>query len=365
MWFANDNSTDLKWQGYAVSKNITGPYEYVDSIHPLGYWSSDYGAFADYKTGKQYAIFAGGLNGSVSNNVIGEYNANASDLSEIIYIFNLTDSEGPTVVQTDQSYWALMSHKTGYTPNNVRAWRSNSLSGPWSQPAFIAPRNTRTWNSQSGNNWRINGTKQTTYLYLGDHWLTKSVWDSRLTWLPITIDEEKQKLTIDWYDVYHLDVVTGEWWPINGTAYYAIDAEVAGGAFKQEANFASNNTIVTGINGNDSTVTFSKVQGAGTKQWVSFYYQNIDDSNFGDDVGGHPDLSPNRTLARVSWVVVNNDSSSLQTLVQEDTVEGLILSTPLLLDLQKGDNSITIGGLWNGQNNMGGDMDRIVVYPPE
>jgi hypothetical protein len=37
--------------------------------------------------------------------------------------------------------------------------------------------------------------------------------------------------------------------------------------------FASNGTIATGINGNDSTITFD-VEGAGGVQWVSFYYQS-------------------------------------------------------------------------------------------
>lgn len=47
-------------------------------------------------------------------------------------------------------------------------------------------------------------------------------------------------------------------------------------------NFASNGVIVTGIYGNDSTVTFEGIEGTGKDQWVSFYYQNTDDMGFGD-----------------------------------------------------------------------------------
>lgn len=32
--------------------------------------------------------------------------------------------------------------------------------------------------------------------------------------------------------------------------------------------------ILTGIYGNDSTVTFENVEGSGKPQWVSFYYQS-------------------------------------------------------------------------------------------
>lgn len=56
----------------------------------------------------------------------------------------------------------------------------------------------------------------------------------------------------------------------------------------------------------------------------------------------------------------------MQTLYQRDTHKGIILSTPLQLTLSKGkNNKITIGGLWNGFDNKGADLDRIVVYPPE
>ena len=51
---------------------------------------------------------------------------------------------------------------------DVVAFRADSLSGPWSQPFMVAPHNTRTYNSQSGFSLKIEGSKKTTYLYLGD-----------------------------------------------------------------------------------------------------------------------------------------------------------------------------------------------------
>ena len=46
--------------------------------------------------------------------------------------------------------------------------RADNLEGPWSQPFFVAPAYTRTFSTQSGFSWRIDGTKQTTYLYMAD-----------------------------------------------------------------------------------------------------------------------------------------------------------------------------------------------------
>jgi hypothetical protein len=83
--------------------------------------------------------------------------------------------------------------------------------------------------------------------------------------------------------------------------------------------------------------------------------------------GGTPDrIGGSWQLRRISSVVVNGDPSSIQTLYQRDTHKGIILSTPLQLTLKKGKkNTITVGGLYNGFDHKGADLDRIVVYPSE
>jgi len=90
--------------------------------------------------------------------------------------------------------------------SDVVAFRADSLSGPWSQPFIVAPLNMRTFNSQSGFTLRIEGTKKTTHLYIGDQWDSNSVWDSRYIWLPVRTDESKKTLELEWHDVYDLNV---------------------------------------------------------------------------------------------------------------------------------------------------------------
>jgi hypothetical protein len=366
-WHADDAKYTRLLQGLAVSESIQGPYEFVNAIAPLGNWSQDFGIFTDYKDGRSYALYSNGDRKEGRDVYLTSYDDAKENLTEVIHRFDKFDLEAPTIIQTEKSYYALLSHKTGYRPNNVVAFRADSLSGPWSQPWIVAPLNTRTYNSQSGFSLRIKGTKQTTYLYVGDQWDSISLWESRYIWLPMTIDDRKKDLSVDWYDVYDLNIKTGEYNPIKGREYYAADATVNGDAFLQEANFASKGVIATGIYGNDSTVTFSGIEGTGKLQWVSFYYQNIDDMGFGDQPAGSPDrINGTWQLRRISSVVVNGDSGNVETLYQRDTHKGIILSTPLQLNLTKGrDNTITIGGLHNGQNIRGADIDKIVVYPPE
>ncbi|KAK0123398.1 hypothetical protein ONS96_010388 [Cadophora gregata f. sp. sojae] len=368
MWWHADNSTyGLLLQGLATSKTIGGPYTFVNATRPLGNWSQDFGIFTDYKDGRSYSLYSNGDRKEGRDVYLTSFNEDITDLDEVVHRFDKYDLEAPTIIQTEKSYYALMSHKTGYRPNNVVAFRADSLAGPWSQPFIVSPLNTRTYNSQSGFSLRIKGTKKTTYLYLGDQWDSNSLWESRYIWLPIEIDDRKKTLDVVWHDVYDLNVKTGEYKAIEGKTYYGKDATVAGNAFKQEANFASGGVIVTGIYGNDSSVTFEGIEGTGKPQWVSFYYQNTDDMGFGDQPGGTPDrIGGTWQLRRISSVVVNNDISTVHTLFQRDTHKGIILSTPLQLTLEKGrKNTITVRGLFNGFDYKGADLDRIVVYPPE
>ncbi|KAI8280339.1 hypothetical protein K4K56_012296 [Colletotrichum sp. SAR 10_98] len=315
-WHVDDSKYSLLLQGLATSDSIAGPYTFQKAISPLGNWSQDFGAFTDYKTGESYALYSNGDRPEGRDVYVSKFNRNLTDVEEVTFRFDKYDFEAPTILQTEKSYFALMSHKTGYRPNKltkkqgVVAMRADKLEGPWSQPFFVAPAYTRTFSTQSGFSWRIKGSKATTYLYMADQWDMLSLWESRNT-------------------------------------------------------FGSHNVIATGIYGNDSTITFD-VEGQGRDQWVSFYHQNIDDMGFGDQPFGQPDrINGTWQLRRISSVVVNGDESSVHTLYQKDTHKGIILSTPLLLPLQKGRNTIAVGGLYNGFDHKGADLDRIVVYPPE
>jgi hypothetical protein len=98
------------------------------------------------------------------------------------------------------------STNTYTSRKDVVAFRADSLAGPWSQPFFVSPAYTRTFSTQSGFSWTVNGTKQTTHLYMGDQWDSNSLWESRNVWLPLEVDEEKGSIEVLWHDIFDLDV---------------------------------------------------------------------------------------------------------------------------------------------------------------
>lgn len=117
-WHADDSKYTKLVQGFATADDIAGPYTFQNAIAPLGNWSQDFGAFTDYKTGKSYALYSNGDSKQGRDVYISQFNDNITDVEEVVFRFNKFDLEAPTIVQTDKSYYALMSHKTGYRPNS-------------------------------------------------------------------------------------------------------------------------------------------------------------------------------------------------------------------------------------------------------
>lgn len=81
---------------------------------------------------------------------------------------------------------------------------------------------------------------------------------------------------------------------------------------------------------------------------------------------GQPDrIGGTWQLRRISSVIVNEDADKIYKLYQRDTHKATILSTAVKLPLKRGKNTVKVGGLHNGTDYRGADLDRIIVYPPE
>lgn len=117
-WHADNSTYGWLLQGYATADNITGPYTFINATAPFGNWSQDFGTFTDYKDGRSYALYSNGDRKEARDVYLSRYNTDVSELEDIVFRFNKYDLEAPTIIQTDGSYYALMSHKTGYRPNS-------------------------------------------------------------------------------------------------------------------------------------------------------------------------------------------------------------------------------------------------------
>lgn len=117
-WHADNSSYGLLLQGLATSPTIGGPYTFVNATSPLGNWSQDFGLFTDYKDGRSYALYSNGDRREARDVYVAAYDRDVQALEEVVHRFDKYDLEAPCIVQTESSYYALMSHKTGYRPNS-------------------------------------------------------------------------------------------------------------------------------------------------------------------------------------------------------------------------------------------------------
>jgi predicted PolB exonuclease-like 3'-5' exonuclease len=117
-WHADDSKYSLLLQGHAISDTIQGPYTFDKAVAPLGNWSQDFGLFTDYKDGRSYALYSNGDTVEGRDNYLTVFNEELTDLEEVVYRWPKFDLEAPTIIQTEKSYYVLMSHKTGYRPNS-------------------------------------------------------------------------------------------------------------------------------------------------------------------------------------------------------------------------------------------------------
>jgi hypothetical protein len=102
----------------------------------------------------------------------------------------------------------LGSALTGWDPNPNKYATAKSLEGPWSEFKDIAPREKKTYGSQSTMLLKVVGTKATTVIFIGDIWRPDTQWDSRYLWMPLQIGNGRMHLPEP--KPWTLDIQTGE-----------------------------------------------------------------------------------------------------------------------------------------------------------
>jgi hypothetical protein len=200
---ANGSAYKLARVAVATSKTVDGTYTYLRSFRPLDQESRDIGQFVD-DDGSAYLIFE-------SRPTKGFFIAKLSDdyldvVKEVSFV--AAPLEGGAIVHYKGLYYVLGSHLSGWSPNpNVYA-TARTLEGPWSEFKDLAPRETKTYSSQSTMLLKVEGTKATTVIYVGDRWKPKELSDSRYVWMPLKIADGEMVLPEP--RPWTLDVHTGE-----------------------------------------------------------------------------------------------------------------------------------------------------------
>ncbi|MFV5691999.1 family 43 glycosylhydrolase [Flavobacterium sp. LT1R49] len=188
--------------GYATSKTVKGPYNFKGPLlfndKPIKKW--DMGVFQD-KDGSGYILIHGGeiyKLGEDYKSVVEQVNANMT-----------SGFESPTMLKKDGLYYLIGSNLTSWERNDNYYYTSNSIRGPWISRGLIAPEGSLTWNSQSTFVLPIEGTKDTTYMFMGDRWsFPKQASAATYVWQPLLISGTSLSMRT-YQEAWQINVSTG------------------------------------------------------------------------------------------------------------------------------------------------------------
>ena len=199
----DDSSYKLARVAVAVSKSVDGNYRYLRSFRPLNQESRDIGQFVD-DDGSAYLIFESRpTKGFFIAKLADDYLSVARQVA-----FIKAPLEGGALVHYQGKYYVMGSHMTGWRPNpNVYAV-SESLTGPWSDFANLAPPEVDTYGSQSSMLVKVAGNKGTTIVFMGDIWMPARLWDSRYLWMPL--DTSNGQLLLPQPKDWSIDIKSGK-----------------------------------------------------------------------------------------------------------------------------------------------------------
>lgn len=190
--------------GYATSNNINGPYTFRGAIlydgKPIRKW--DMGVFQD-DDGKGYII-------THSGNLYQLANDYKSVTKQVVK--GMTGKcESPAIFKKDGVYFWLGSDLTSWERNDNYYFTATNLAGPWSTKKYFAPKGKLTWNSQTTFVLPVEGTVDTTFMFMGDRWaFPRQNSAATYVWQPLSVVGDSIFLK-DYKQAWQINVQSGEW----------------------------------------------------------------------------------------------------------------------------------------------------------
>ena len=189
--------------GVATCGRVDGEYTYRGSFQPLGHQSRDMTLFQD-DDGAAYLLFEDRQSGVRITRLAPDYLSVEREVAHIPQAY-----EALAMVKAGGVYYLLGSHLTGWALNANEYATADSPAGPWSEFRQVAPPETKTYQSQAAYILPVVGSRETSYIYLGDRWKGSDLKDSRYVWMPLRIDPRARTMALTPDGPWTLDVVTG------------------------------------------------------------------------------------------------------------------------------------------------------------
>lgn len=196
MWMHIDSPNYSKASaGVAISDSPTGPFKFIESIHPNGHISRDITFYKD-DDGKAYIFCSSEGNATLHIVELTDDYLKPSG----VYTRNFPDKfrEAPAVFKREGKYYIISSGCTGWDPNEAEYAVADCITGPYTAYPNPCRGNdaNKTFYCQSAFAFQVQGTNQ--YVIAFDRWDKRNLVDSRYVWLPINF--EGAEITVPWQD---------------------------------------------------------------------------------------------------------------------------------------------------------------------
>ncbi|MFI5380433.1 MAG: discoidin domain-containing protein [Tepidisphaerales bacterium] len=212
LWVHKENGRDYSDARalVAVCDTPDGRYTYVKDFRPFGNESRDCTLFKD-DDGSAYFISAARNNADL---MCYKLTADYLDAEMQWVMCRNISREAPALFKRDGIYYLITSGCTNFGPNTNQYATSRSISGPYGPLSILCARDTwNTYVSQSAFVLPVQGTQQTTYVFMADRWKGWNLSDSRYIFLPIQFRDDGRLAPVLWADAWEIDAKTGQCTP--------------------------------------------------------------------------------------------------------------------------------------------------------
>ncbi|MEY9997888.1 beta-xylosidase [Streptomyces sp. V4I8] len=192
----------------ATSPTVGGNYTYQRSFRPAGYRSFDMTVFRD-TDGQAYLVST--TNGQKDLTIF-RLSPDYLWVAARVTTLHGVRREAQSVFKRNGVYFMVTSGTTGWNPNQQKYATASSMAGPWTGLANVG--NGTGYRSQVTYILPIQGSRTTTYLYMGDRWAQPSGGmhnDSTYVWLPPRFPSNTS-LTMPWHPKVTINADTGVVW---------------------------------------------------------------------------------------------------------------------------------------------------------
>lgn len=204
-WEARDYSASEA--GVFVSDSVAGDYRFHSGGRPLGIKSRDCNIFLD-DDGTAYFIST-----IEENTDLGLFRLSDDYLEPVDYtvLFPGDRREAPAIARKGDRYYMLSSACTGWDPNPANLSYTDTLTKGWSPLHKVG--NPIAFDTQAASILKVEGSKDTTYLYIGDRWQDPNLPESKTIIFPISFTETD--CAFNYVPEFDINFATGEWRPVD------------------------------------------------------------------------------------------------------------------------------------------------------